>query len=102
TARHSETVGRYAELLAREIGLPPDVVGRIRVAGMLHDIGKIAVSNLLLTKPEPLNDEEWIEMRRHAEIGARILANARLGAFGERSLSSSGWGRQGLVPRHRG
>jgi diguanylate cyclase (GGDEF)-like protein/putative nucleotidyltransferase with HDIG domain len=83
TARHSETVGRYAELLAREIGLPPDVVGRVRLAGMLHDIGKIAVSNMLLTKPEPLNDEEWIEMRRHAEIGARILANARLGDIGE-------------------
>jgi diguanylate cyclase (GGDEF)-like protein/putative nucleotidyltransferase with HDIG domain len=83
TARHSQTVGRYAELLAREIGLPPDVVGRVRLAGMLHDIGKIAVSNLLLTKPEPLNDEEWIEMRRHAEIGARILANARLGDIGE-------------------
>jgi diguanylate cyclase (GGDEF)-like protein len=83
TAKHSETVGRYAELIGREIGLPPDVVGRLRLAGMLHDIGKIAVSNLLLTKPEPLSDEEWIEMRRHAEIGARILANARLGDIGE-------------------
>jgi HD-GYP domain-containing protein (c-di-GMP phosphodiesterase class II) len=50
---------------------------------MLHDIGKIAVSNMLLTKPEPLNDDEWIEMRRHAEIGARILVNARLGDIGE-------------------
>jgi HD-GYP domain-containing protein (c-di-GMP phosphodiesterase class II) len=50
---------------------------------MLHDIGKIAVSNMLLTKPEPLNDDEWIEMRRHAEIGARILANARLADIGE-------------------
>jgi diguanylate cyclase (GGDEF)-like protein/putative nucleotidyltransferase with HDIG domain len=83
TARHSETVGRYAELIAREIGLPPDVVGRLRLAGMLHDIGKIAVSNMLLTKPEPLTDEEWVEMRRHAEIGARILANARLGDIGD-------------------
>lgn len=83
TARHSETVGKYAELIAREIGLPPDVVGRMRLAGMLHDIGKIAVSNLLLTKPEPLNHDEWIEMRRHAEIGARILSNARLADIGE-------------------
>jgi diguanylate cyclase (GGDEF)-like protein/putative nucleotidyltransferase with HDIG domain len=83
TARHSETVGRYAELIAREIGLPPDVVGRIRIAGLLHDIGKIAVSNVLLTKPAPLSEEEWIEMRRHAEIGARILANARLSDIGE-------------------
>ncbi len=83
TARHSQTVGRYAEMLAREIGLPPDAVGRLRIAGMLHDIGKIAVSNILLTKPEPLSDVEWVEMRRHAEIGARILANARLGDIGE-------------------
>ena len=83
TARHSETVGRYAELIAREIGLPPDVVGRLRLAGMLHDIGKIAVSNMLLTKPAPLSDEEWVEMRRHAEIGARILANARLADIGQ-------------------
>jgi diguanylate cyclase (GGDEF)-like protein/putative nucleotidyltransferase with HDIG domain len=83
TARHSETVGRYAELIAREIGLPPDVIGRVRLAGMLHDIGKIAVSNMLLTKPAPLNDEEWTEMRRHAEIGARILCNARLADIGE-------------------
>jgi len=83
TARHSETVARYAELIARQIGLPPDVVSRVRLAGMLHDIGKIAVSNMLLTKPAPLNDEEWIEMRRHAEIGARILANARLSDIGD-------------------
>ena len=83
TARHSETVGRYAELIAREIGLPPDVVGRVRLAGMLHDIGKIAVSNMLLTKPEPLSQDEWVEMRRHAEIGARILANARLADIGQ-------------------
>jgi diguanylate cyclase (GGDEF)-like protein/putative nucleotidyltransferase with HDIG domain len=83
TARHSETVGRYAELIARQIGLRPDVVGRVRLAGMLHDIGKIAVSNMLLTKPAPLTDEEWVEMRRHAEIGARILSNARLADIGE-------------------
>ena len=83
TARHSETVGRYAELIARQIGLPPNVVGRVRLAGMLHDIGKIAVSSMLLTKPAPLSDEEWVEMRKHAEIGARILVNARLSDIGE-------------------
>jgi diguanylate cyclase (GGDEF)-like protein/putative nucleotidyltransferase with HDIG domain len=83
TARHSKTVGRFAEMTARQIGLPPDAVERIRLAGMLHDIGKIAVSNLLLTKPDPLTGEEWVEIRRHAEIGARILANARLADIGE-------------------
>ena len=83
TARHSQTVGRYAELIARELRLSPDLVERIRLAGMLHDIGKIAISNLLLTKPDPLSADEWAEIRRHAEIGARILANARLGDIGE-------------------
>jgi diguanylate cyclase (GGDEF)-like protein/putative nucleotidyltransferase with HDIG domain len=83
TSRHSKTVSRYAEMIAREIGLTPDLVERMRLAGMLHDIGKIAVSNMLLTKPEPLTDDEWVEMRRHAEIGARILANARLADIGE-------------------
>jgi diguanylate cyclase (GGDEF)-like protein/putative nucleotidyltransferase with HDIG domain len=83
TARHSKTVGRYAEMIARQIGLPPDAVERVRLAGMLHDIGKIAVSNVLLSKPDPLTDEEWVEMRRHAEIGARILGNARLADIGE-------------------
>jgi diguanylate cyclase (GGDEF)-like protein/putative nucleotidyltransferase with HDIG domain len=83
TSRHSKTVSRYAEMIAREIGLTPDLVERIRLAGMLHDIGKIAVSNVLLSKPEPLTDDEWVEMRRHAEIGARILANARLADIGE-------------------
>jgi two-component system cell cycle response regulator len=83
TARHSKTVGRYAALIARQIGLPADVVERVRIAGMLHDIGKIALSSMLLTKPDPLTADEWVEIRRHAEIGARILANARLGDIGE-------------------
>jgi diguanylate cyclase (GGDEF)-like protein/putative nucleotidyltransferase with HDIG domain len=83
TARHSKTVGRYAAMIAREIGLPADAVERVRIAGMLHDIGKIALSSILLTKPDPLTADEWIEIRRHAEIGARILANARLGDIGE-------------------
>jgi diguanylate cyclase (GGDEF)-like protein/putative nucleotidyltransferase with HDIG domain len=83
TSHHSQTVGRYAELIAHEIGLEPVVAERVRLAGMLHDIGKIAVSNMLLTKPEPLTEDEWTEVRRHAEIGARILANARLGDIGD-------------------
>src|SRR5439155_15610323 len=40
TARHSRTVGRYAEMMARELGLDPAVVERVRLAGILHDIGK--------------------------------------------------------------
>jgi diguanylate cyclase (GGDEF)-like protein/putative nucleotidyltransferase with HDIG domain len=74
TADHCQTVGRHAELTAREMGLPPTRVERIRLAGVLHDVGKIGLSDAILGKPGPLDDEEWAEMRRHPEIGARILA----------------------------
>jgi diguanylate cyclase (GGDEF)-like protein/putative nucleotidyltransferase with HDIG domain len=83
TARHSQTVARLAEMTAREFGLPEPTVEQVRLAGLLHDVGNIAVSNLVLNKPGPLSDEEWHEIRRHAEIGARILANARLGEIGQ-------------------
>jgi diguanylate cyclase (GGDEF)-like protein len=73
---HSRTVGRYAELVAREIGLPAEHVERIHTAGLLHDVGKIGVSDLILTKPGPLDAEEWREVRRHPEIGGRLLSHA--------------------------
>jgi HD-GYP domain-containing protein (c-di-GMP phosphodiesterase class II) len=47
TARHSETVGRYAERIAHELGLAPDQVERVRVAGVLHDIGKLGISDAI-------------------------------------------------------
>src|SRR3954451_3615972 len=74
TARHSQTVGRYARMMAEELGLARDRVERIRVAGVLHDVGKIGISDRVLTKPGPLDDEEWEEMRTHPEIAARLLA----------------------------
>jgi diguanylate cyclase (GGDEF)-like protein/putative nucleotidyltransferase with HDIG domain len=73
TAKHSQTVGRYSELLARELGLSQERVERVRLAGILHDIGKIAIPDAILRKPGPLTDEEWLEMRRHPEIGARLV-----------------------------
>jgi diguanylate cyclase (GGDEF)-like protein/putative nucleotidyltransferase with HDIG domain len=74
TADHSQTVGRHAEATARELGLAPALVERVRLAGVMHDIGKIGVSDAILRKPGPLTEEEWEEMRRHPEIGARLLA----------------------------
>jgi diguanylate cyclase (GGDEF)-like protein len=83
TARHSQTVARLAEITAREFGLPEPTVEQVRLAGLLHDVGNIAVSSMLLSKPGPLTRDEWNEVRRHSEIGARILANARLGMIGQ-------------------
>lgn len=78
TARHSQTVGRYCELMARELGLPAARVERIRVAGILHDIGKISVSDAVLRKPGPLADGEYEQMRKHPEAGARLLGGSGL------------------------
>ena len=78
TARHSQTVGRYAEQIASALGLSEARVDRIRAAGVLHDIGKLGVADAVLKKPGALTDEEWAEMRRHPELGARILDHANL------------------------
>ena len=76
TGQHSHTVGRYAELMARELGFEEERVERVRLAGVLHDIGKIGVSDRVLSKPGPLDAEEWQEMYTHPEIAARLLSRA--------------------------
>lgn len=78
TALHSQTVGRYAEMIATALGLEEDRVKRIRLAGLLHDIGKIGVPDPILRKPGALEPWEWQEIRKHPELGARILAGANL------------------------
>ncbi len=78
TARHSETVGRYAEQIATELGLGAEHVERVRVAGVLHDVGKLGISDAVLLKPGSLDAAEWDEIRRHPELGARILEHANL------------------------
>lgn len=75
TAEHSQAVGQYAEMMARELGLDAPAVERIRLAGVLHDVGKIGVSDAILRKPSALTEEEWLEMRRHPEIGARLISD---------------------------
>ena len=74
TARHSHAVGRYAELMALELGLEPERVERVRLAGVLHDVGKIGVSDRVLAKAGPLDAAEWREMRTHPEIAGRLLS----------------------------
>jgi diguanylate cyclase (GGDEF)-like protein/putative nucleotidyltransferase with HDIG domain len=78
TAQHSQTVGRYAEAIARELALPEDLVERVRLAGILHDVGKIAVPDAVLSKPGKLTGDEWVEMRKHPEVGALIVDGADL------------------------
>jgi diguanylate cyclase (GGDEF)-like protein/putative nucleotidyltransferase with HDIG domain len=74
TGQHSHTVARYAEMMAVQLGLDEDRVERVRLAGVLHDIGKIGIPDRVLTKPGPLDASEWKEMYTHPEIGARLLS----------------------------
>lgn len=78
SARHSETVGRYAEKMARELGLSEQRVARVQLAGKLHDIGKVGVPDSILGKPAKLTDVEFEIIRRHPELGAQILEHPSL------------------------
>ena len=78
TTQHAETVGWYSEELARELGLPEPRVARVRLAGMLHDIGKVGVPDSILFKAGALDKEEWVQMKRHPEVAARLLASSDL------------------------
>jgi two-component system, cell cycle response regulator len=75
TADHCRTVGRYCAAIAEQLGLAPEGVKRIETAGILHDVGKIGLPDEILRKPGVLTEEEWHSLRRHPEIGARILAD---------------------------
>ncbi|HEU4977789.1 MAG TPA: diguanylate cyclase [Solirubrobacteraceae bacterium] len=78
TALHARTVARYAAMTGRALGLGPARIERLHVAGLLHDVGKVGVADTILRKPGPLTDAEWAEMRKHSELGARIVAGANL------------------------
>jgi diguanylate cyclase (GGDEF)-like protein len=78
TAEHSRTVGAMARDTARALGLPEEDVRLVHAAGVVHDVGKLAVPDAILHKPGRLTDAEWDEIRRHPDIGARILEHAGL------------------------
>jgi len=83
SATHCQRVGRYAELVARELQLAPDAVERVRIAGILHDVGRVGLPDELLAKPGPLSAEEWDLVRAHPEIGARMLETTEFGDIGQ-------------------
>jgi len=75
--KHLERVSRYSELIARRLGLPQDRCDLLRIASPLHDIGKIAIPDLILRKPAPLSADERRVVETHTELGRSILADSR-------------------------
>jgi len=72
---HGDRVARYARSVAREFGLAHEIGSMLDVAAKLHDIGKAAIPEALLTKPSPLTLGETTIMRQHVDVGAEILAS---------------------------
>ena len=73
TEGHSIRVAKIASRLGEEFGLTARQIKALERGAVLHDFGKIGISDAILLKPGPLTDEEWQIMRRHPEIGARIM-----------------------------
>ena len=80
---HGESVGYYAMIAAENLGLPQARVRALRLAGILHDIGKADIPEAILDKPGPLTPDEWAAIRRHPAAGHRLLVVAGLGPIAE-------------------
>jgi HD-GYP domain-containing protein (c-di-GMP phosphodiesterase class II) len=74
TPAHARRVGRYARRLAQELGIRGRELDDIERGATLHDIGNIGLRDAVLLKKGPLDDSEWVEMRRHPTLGHDILA----------------------------
>jgi putative nucleotidyltransferase with HDIG domain len=74
TEAHSRRVAAWTVMLVQRLGVPREQWQAVELGGLLHDIGKIGVPDSILKKPGKLTDEEWVEMRRHPELGCTILS----------------------------
>jgi diguanylate cyclase (GGDEF)-like protein/putative nucleotidyltransferase with HDIG domain len=73
--KHSQKVREYAVALAKSLELAPSDIARLSTAALLHDIGKIGISDEILNKAGKLTDEEWEVIRSHPQLGADIVSN---------------------------
>jgi diguanylate cyclase (GGDEF)-like protein len=70
---HSRRVGDYSARIARRLGADQSAIELTRLAGNLHDLGKLAVPEEILRKPSSLSEAEWLVLERHPQIGSRML-----------------------------
>jgi len=72
TGGHARRVTELAQRLGQRLGLEPEELENLRHGALLHDVGKIGVRDAVLSKPGPLDDDEWTEMRHHTVLGHEL------------------------------
>jgi HD-GYP domain-containing protein (c-di-GMP phosphodiesterase class II) len=80
---HGDAVAGHCAAVAREIGLEPEQVGAIALAGKLHDVGKAGIDRSVLLKPAPLTAAQWAEICMHPRIGANLTVACGLAPVAE-------------------
>ncbi len=100
TGGHSDRVADFADMIAAQLGFDGERRRRLRRAALLHDIGKLGVSNTILDKPGKLDEMEWLSMRRHPVASEAILSRiavfadaARIGGAHHERLDGKGYPR---------
>jgi len=84
TVEHASRLANLSKKLGISMGLSRDELNNLELLSALHDIGKISIDNFILTKPEKLTGDEWLEMRKHPAIGYRIaMASTELRSIAE-------------------
>ena len=74
----AQQVADHVERMAQELGLTSQHAARVRLAGLLHDVGKVGIPSTIVGRPGPLDDDQSEEVRGHPEIGARLLEDTEL------------------------
>lgn len=72
--KHSVRTSLLCQAIGEALGLNREDISELRIAGLLHDIGKIALDSRILDKPDTLSDSEWLDIKLHTEIGYHILS----------------------------
>jgi diguanylate cyclase (GGDEF)-like protein len=103
TGSHSERVGELSARIARRLGIDDPQVELIRLAGSLHDLGKLAIPEEILRKPGALNESERLVLQRHPQIGYRMLESLGVEPIAEWVLHHhERWDGSGYPDRLRG
>ncbi|MBI5626471.1 MAG: HD domain-containing protein [Nitrosomonadales bacterium] len=86
TGGHLWRVSQFCRVLTEHGGLPPNQVARVSLGGFLHDLGKIAVPDAILNKPDRLTDDEYEIIKTHPDVGRRLLIDHPLAALAESAV----------------